>query len=336
MQEHALPIRVDVSPDGLEATLSVPSGTPKGEVDAMNVQALMAERGIGISPERQSAVRAAIAAYSESAESYTCVIARGVTPSDGVDGSVAVLPEVLRPAATQEKLAARAGKDHHARLQIVTVRKGQRVGVLTRPTTGVDGVDVRGQSIAARAGRGSPTKLDASILVQPDGSLIAATDGVVELDADGLRVSGTLRLASVDFSSGNVEFSGDILVQGQVRDGFRVRASKTVQVRGLVDAATLESGSDVLLDKGMASAKGGRIECGRDLRVPCLNNITCNVARDAYVASELQDCEMVVGRRLVAMEAAIVRGETTVAGGAEVGSLGCEAHSEKLFHVAHA
>lgn len=337
MGQEESALRIDVSPDGLSATLVIAPQTPKSQIDAMNVQALLAERGIAVTPMRVAAIDIALASYQPSDTTSSIVIAQGQAPTPGQDGAVDLLPEVLRPPApTPEAIAAaRAKKDTHRTARIVSVTKGQTVGQLRRPTPGADGVDVRGRSIAASPGRASPVKIDASVQVRDDGTLLAAHDGVVEFEPESLRVSTTLKLDRVDFSTGHVEFPCDVLVLGEVRDGFKIRAARDLEVRGLIDAANIDAGRDVRLIKGMACPKGGSIECGRDLFAACLNNVTVQVARDATIEKELQDCRLLVGRRLIAPRAAMVRGELMAAGGAELDTAGCESHTPTLIIVGH-
>lgn len=331
-------IRVDVSPDGLGATLFIAPDTPRAHIDPMHVQALLAERGIAITPLRVASIDVALANYQPSPQPSRIVIAQGQAPTQGNDGAVEVLPDVLRPALAPEAAPAkgRHTSDHLKAARIVSVRKHQPLGVLRRPTPGTDGVDVRGRAIPATPGRTASVKLDDSVIVKPDGTLLAAHEGVVELTSERLRVSTTLKLDVVDFSTGHVDFPCDVLVMGEVRDGFRLRARRDIEVRGLVDAATIEAGRDLRLIKGMACPKAGTLTCGRDLIAACLNNVTVQVGRDATIEKELLDCRLVVWRRLIAPGAAMVRGEATLAGGAELGSVGCESFAETLLYIGHA
>ena len=335
MRDLASPIRLELSHDGLSATLSIPPATPKAEVSELNLQALLTQRDISITQERLAAIRAVVASYQPSDTPAQHVIARGVAPVNGADGAVEVFPDVLRPPDVREPdSTSRASRDPRARLRIITVSKGQHIGRLHPHTLGVDGVDVRGQTLPARPGRAAPTTIAQSVIVRDDGALLAGADGVVELSGASLRVSTTLQLASVDFSTGNVDFPGDILVLGDVRDGFRLHASHDIKVRGLIDAATIDADRDVVLEGSMACPKGGELSAGRDLAAQCLNNVRCRVGRDATITRELLDCRMIVGRRLTAPKATIVRGQVTVAAGVDIGSIGCESHAVTLVAVA--
>lgn len=320
----------------MSASLVIAPGTPRGDLQEADVHGLLAERGVPISPEIRGCIRAALAEYSDTRpEPFVRAVASGRAPTHGADGAVAVMREVLHPSErpTQEK---RASNDHYSRARVPLVTKGQAIGRLTLPTSGTDGMDVHGRVVPAKPGKKTSTVIDASVKVLPDGTLTATIDGIVELDREGLRVSTTLKLDTVDFSTGNVEFNGSIQVAGEVRDGFRVGANRDIRVRGLIDAATLKAGRDIHLDKGMACPNGGSLSAGRDLRAACLNNVTCEAARDAYIDKELQDCRLIIGRRLIAPNAAIIRGQATVAAGADVGTLGCEAHADTFLWVARA
>ena len=59
-------------------------------------------------------------------------------------------------------------------------------------------------------------------------------------DRKSAKVSNTLEIdQNVDFSTGNIDFPGNVIVHRSVKDCFTVKARDDIEVRGLIEAATL-------------------------------------------------------------------------------------------------
>ncbi len=60
----------------------------------------------------------------------------------------------------------------------------------------------------------------------------------------------------MDFSTGNIDFEGDVRVLKGIRDIFEVRATGNIEVGGLIEASTIDAGGSVFAKGGMAGARG--------------------------------------------------------------------------------
>ena len=82
--------------------------------------------------------------------------------------------------------------------------------------------------------------------------LIATQDGHLTFAHEAFQVSPLLEIqGDVDYSTGNIDFSGDVHICGDVRENFTVHAQGTVTVDGLVEAATVEAGGDLVIARGV-------------------------------------------------------------------------------------
>ena len=76
--------------------------------------------------------------------------------------------------------------------------------------------------------------------------LTATSDGMATQSGEKLAVLPLLTIESdVDFRTGHVEFDGSLVIQGSVRPGFRVEATGSIQVLGLLDGGSVTAGGDV-------------------------------------------------------------------------------------------
>lgn len=294
--------------------------------DATLINALLTEKAV----VRTEAVRARIDAVltelasaggaSESERSW--VVATGTPPVHGGEGRIDFEPDAdPRQPAGQTPTA-----DHYSRASVRAVHPGAPIGRVVEPSSGSDGLDVTGRSLAARQPRPLPLLLDDSIQRHPDGRLVATVAGTPDYRPPLLRIRQKLELPGfVDFSTGHVDFPGDVEVAKGVRDVFKLHAGGSLLVHGLVEAAELVAGLDATLPSGMAGKQTGRLTAWRDVDAFYLHGVTAAVGRDLRVGTELIQCEIAVGRRLLAERATVAGGELRVAAGATVASLGSPA-----------
>ena len=145
--------------------------------------------------------------------------------------------------------------DFRDRGSIPFVSKGDVLGTKRVPKQGKNGVNVSGEAILVDApfdpvfGSGSGTSLS------EDGTIItAALDGQPHLDYLGeISVNPELPIkGDVDFTTGNIDFKGHILVSGTVKEGFTVKGFSLTAKE--VEGATLDLTGDLQVSNGITDA----------------------------------------------------------------------------------
>lgn len=335
-------VRLAISDDRLSASVVIEPGSPADQLTPEAVNALMDERGIA--PTLRTDFAHALAALSPATleEPAKIEVARGKAPVHARDGTLELDANLHAPPTAHTSGAAHEpGADnppqdddaprahsHYDRsaFRASTVKSGTKIGVILEPTIGEDGVDVTGRALAAKQGRPCKPLTDETVEITARGEVFARADGIVEHSGNLLRVRKLLEVDNyVDFSTGNIDFPGDVRVSKGVRDCFTVRAGGSLDVADLVEAATLHVALDARLDRGMAARDKGSITVGRDLSAKYLSNVEGFVARDARIHKELTACKLAIGRDLIAPTASVVAGELWVGRSGEVGQLGSDA-----------
>ncbi len=345
MSEAAKPVdmRANVKPDGSEASISVPADFPRDCVTLSYCRQKMMELGVQITPQVTAALEELVAAVPPEGEAITRVVARKVAPVHGIDGVVdwhveseaefaaSVEPATAESATGESGTASRApvettGVNHYETSAYIMVTRDQVIGRVIDPVDGIDGRDVTGRSLAAKVGRPAKVTLDDSIMLTADGSLIAQTDGIFHRTGNKAKICQMLEVTGyVDFSTGNIDFMGDLLIHKGVRDCFIVKASNNIEARGLIEAATIEAGGDLKAGGGMAGRERGTVRVGRDLLGRYLDNIKGNVGRDMMVEREVINCTLDIGGAIRMPNANIIGGRITVTGSADIGEIGSAA-----------
>ncbi|MEG1972672.1 MAG: FapA family protein, partial [Oscillospiraceae bacterium] len=89
----------------------------------------------------------------------------------------------------------------------------------------------------------------------------------------------------VDASMGNIDFAGDVIVRGNVREGYLIKSKGSIVVMGVVEGASLISDGGITIQKGMNGMNKGIIRTQKGLTSKYLENCTAHVKGDVISES---------------------------------------------------
>lgn len=170
--------------------------------------------------------------------------------------------------------------DHvdYASLNLVrSVEKGQEICRLIPPTEGEPGRTVLDQEIPAKSGRSASLPKGKNTQISEDGlSLLSSLDGHLEYSGNCFHVKPVWDVpGNVDFSTGNINFTGDVTIRGDILSGFTVRAKGSIHVDGAVEAgSTVEAGGDLVVAKGILGDGSTVIRSQRSVFAKYIENST--------------------------------------------------------------
>lgn len=179
-------------------------------------------------------------------------IARGTTAVNGEDGRVEY--EVDIDKDNKPQLLPNGSVDFRSIKSFTQVAQGQVIARKVPPTPGVAGRSVLGQEIPAEPGVERGLVGGENIGVSEDGKyLLALKSGIIFEDHGTLEIKQNLEINhNVDFSVGNIKFSGNIAIRGNVLPGFVVESEEDIIIDGEVEAATVRSrNGSVTINKGV-------------------------------------------------------------------------------------
>ena len=180
------------------------------------------------------------------------LIAKGKPAFDGKNGNIVDnFPRVIERVLEVDEFDQ---VDYTALNLIYNVEKGQEICHLIKPTEGEPGRTVLDQEIPAKSGKNVPLPQGRNTEISEDGTqLLASIDGSVEFTGRSFQVKPVLEISgNVDFSTGDLDFLGDINIGGNVLSGFTVRAMGNIHIAGVVEAgSTIEAGGDLAVVKGI-------------------------------------------------------------------------------------
>lgn len=329
--EEVIP-ELTIAPDFLSATLTLRARLDDPPATAEACLAALRESGIELTGDTESLIADLVQSHTDSPlEQSSVLIAQGSPQISGENGRIEFCEgfDPDAPAEHEDESSAADSEDANAInyyncRAFCLVEQGDRIANVIPPTPGTPGRSVTGEPIPAEDGVAVPLTLDETVERAADGALRAAKAGLLVRAGDALRVETKLDVCSdVDFSTGNIRFHGDIVIEKGVRDCFLVEATGSVTVRGAVEAATIRSGMHTTLAAGMAARDKGRLEIGRDLEAHYLNSVDGVIGRHLTVQKEIITCRLTVRGSITSEQAVLAGGVVRVCGSvllAEIGS----------------
>lgn len=159
---------------------------------------------------------------------------------------------------------------------IQSIHKGDVICEITHPTQAVDGVAVTGETLKGRDGKLPTIPAGRNTEYNEDKTLlIAKIDGEVVYEGGKFNVVNLLTIKEdVDNAVGNIDFTGDILIKGDVREGYTVKAEGDIHIVGTVEGATIIAGGNLIIDRGMTGGNKGKIDVQGTLKCRYLENCT--------------------------------------------------------------
>lgn len=223
----------------------------------------------------------------------TIVIAQGTMPGTSKDAwiqeKVKIDPDV-KPVVAKDGHADYKNVDN-----IHQVKKGDVLAIKHPAVQGEPGQDIFGKATPAPAAKDVPFKLGSNTEVSADGlQLVASTGGYVFHQAGAICVGITYTLkGDVDFKTGNLHYQGDIIIMGNVTDGFTVEAEGDVTVEGNVDAATIISKTGSVRLKAAAFGHGkGSVKARKSIHLQSAQDLALECEGEVVVDKGLRNCKV--------------------------------------------
>lgn len=321
-QAYILPVNLDgavfvnVSKDRVKAYLHLfPPGPGGKEITTQDIIRTLERESIvyGI---KQDAVKNALAIMRETGDKVEGdLIAEGVSPVPGEDAKIEYQVDLSFSHKPKIKEDGRA--DYYSIHIFENVTEQQPIAKIVPPTGGTPGTDVYGKPIDAPPGESaqvSPGKNIETMSEDPN-TLVATKTGHVYLRNDNLLVEEVLNIETdIDFSTGNIDFPGDVFISGDVKSGFTVKAEGNISITGTVEDAVVEAGETVIVHSGFIGKGKGRIKAGGDVVVKHVRNQTIMAKNNIMVDGEVLDSHLFAGNEMfVEVRKSWIVGGTAVA-----------------------
>jgi uncharacterized protein (DUF342 family) len=239
------------------------------------------------------------------------LVAEGSRPQNGRDSRVQYNFETDKNK--QQLREAADGRVNFKELGLIqNVVAGQPLARKLPPEQGLPGRTVTGKIIPARNGKDIPTPMGRNVHMGDDGAtLIADINGLVTFIGGKINVEEIFTVpGDVDLTTGNVMFLGTVIVRGNVEDGFSVKASGNIEVRGSVGKCEIVAEGDIIIHQGVAGKGGGTVQAGKNIWSKFIENTSVEAGENVIVSDGLINSTIVANKKIVCQgkRAAIVGG----------------------------
>jgi len=201
------------------------------------------------------------------------VIARGCEVVEGAD---AVLTYHFNTKPSYRPTENADGSvDFHSLNFVNNVHTGDVLATLVPADLGTPGRDVVGGSLLPKKVKSQRILPGKNTKLSEDGlTLVSAVNGHVILDIDGkVVVSDVLEIkGDIDTSTGDIMYDGSVIVRGNVKTGYRVEATGNIDIDGVVEGATVISGGDVALRRGIQGMNRAYLKAEGNLMAKFIEN----------------------------------------------------------------
>ena len=156
--------------------------------------------------------------------------------------------------------------DFHTLENVNHIKSGDVVAILHPEDRGDNGTDILGRPVYPRKVKRAVFRYGKNMEVSEDKlKLISKVDGHVTLENDKVFVSNVLELVDVDASTGDINYSGSVMIKGNVLAGFSVKAAGDISVSGIVEGATIIADGDITFNRGVQGMNKAVIKAGGNI-----------------------------------------------------------------------
>ena len=259
-------------------------------------------------------------------------VARGMPPVQGVAGRIDMLIDIS--AVGKPRKMSDGSVDHHDIGIVINVKQGQSIARFVPPQPGAEGMTVFGKTIPAPALEninfvaGPGTRISPSdpnlLLAEIDGALNVSTDGKIEVRNEKV-ING-----DIDYSTGNVSFTGNLNILGSIRAGFSVESSGDIKIRDNIEDAVVKCEGNLTIGGGAVGSGEGLIECQGELKAKHIENFTVNIEGDMVVGEDIMHSTIVSAGKV---KAKLIVGGTILAVEIEAETAGSNSETKTILDI---
>lgn len=285
-------VKCRIVEDQLSAYITVTTGyagklpTVKSLLEDLNASGIKR----GISKKRLSKI---VEQCTQAApgEIFEELIAKGLPPRVGKSSQLKPLVPNALERILKPQTVGTARVDMRNLGAIICVKKGAELLRRMPPSEGRNGYSVSGDEIKAKSGEWIKFRPgDGTVISDGDENLLLADiAGMPKFKDQKMWVDDIFICKGVNVGSGNIDYDGSVLVNGDVTEKMIIHATGDVTINGFVESATIHAGGDIIITEGAMgkvnesateystglSAKGSvHVQHGQGLDINCNGNVT--------------------------------------------------------------
>lgn len=180
----------------------------------------------------------------------------------------------------------------------VLVEANETLAIRIPQTKGKAGTNIFGDTVPAQNGRPIPMPAGKNTQVLGENQLIATINGQIVDTGNKISVDPRLEVkSSVGVATGDIDFDGSVLINGDVKQGFIVKATGDIEIKGSVNGGEV-SGRSIIISGGVTGANRGKVQAVHDVRAAFAENAIIEAGRDIYIADVALHSTLRAGKKI--------------------------------------
>ena len=234
-------------------------------------------------------LKRAFEALRRSSNPNSLVVSQG-DPGKAPEGATLVLYEEPEEQA-DEKEERNDEKVDLRKSTIKTTKVGQKIVEWQFGEPGVPGQNIYGDPIPPPPPELPEVNLGEGVTKKADG-FYAKIEGLVDLNGLTLDVLKTyVKEGDVNLVTGDIEFDGSVLVEGDIASGAKVRCTEKLTVTGNITSSTAIAGKGVVVEGGIVNST---VKCEGNMEADFIENSTLTIQGNLRVARNIMNANVVV------------------------------------------
>ncbi|MDE7435097.1 MAG: FapA family protein [Lachnospiraceae bacterium] len=267
-------MEITISPNNMEAVCRFYPATENGsKINVQEILKSLTAKGVIAGVDQDEILK-----FMEERRYCTdYIMAKGIPPVEGHDARIEYYFNTdvnLRPKKNED------GSVNYHQLNVIShVELGQLIAKLFPEDRGKPGKTIRGGELKPAAVKSLQLAYGDHIKISEDKTeLYSDVTGHAMLVNGKVFVSDVYEVpADVDNSTGDIDYSGNVVIKGNVKGGFTVRAKGNVIVDGVVEDAVIEAEGQIIVKRGIHGMTKGLLKAK--------GNILCKFIENALVIS---------------------------------------------------
>jgi hypothetical protein len=251
-------ISVSIKPDQMSAIAEITTAIGGKHLDAKSILHSAQDSGVEKGFIKEELIRLANLACKEPAGSIvSSEIAIGKKAIEGKNAIIKNLVQSAQERILQPRERGDGTVDMRDFGDIICVNIGDHLAQKTPLTQGKEGYTVTGKPLVTKPGEDVTLNVGEGTSLSPkdDYLLISTLAGLPKMIDNGMEVDEVYKVKNVDVSTGNIDFDGSVIIEGDVCEAMKVFASGDITIGGFVECATLKAGGDITITGGIIGKK---------------------------------------------------------------------------------
>jgi uncharacterized protein (DUF342 family) len=251
-------IKVTIESDEMGAVAEITTAQGGANLSAKSILTAAQEAGVKKGFSKEHLIKLAqLAAKEPPNTNVSLQIASGKVAINGKDAQIKPLVESAQARILKPKRREDGSVDMRDLGDIICVKVGDPLIKKVPLTEGVKGYTVTATPLTPEPGNDVELIPGEGTVISPknENILLSKKVGLPKMIPNGMEVNEVYKIKNVTVATGNINFTGSVIIDGDVMEGMKVIASGDITVGGFVESAILESGGDITISGGIIGRK---------------------------------------------------------------------------------